>query len=78
VATTVAPQILEKLFSDNAPERFELINGELQAKPMVSISHSLMMAWLGRLLHEQAEKLTNQELWILTDSLAKIREDHRL
>lgn len=76
MTTTVAPQILEKLFKDDSPERYELIGGELQAKPMVSIFHSLIMTWLGHLLVEQTEKVTNQELWVLTDPLAKIREDH--
>ena len=78
MVTTVAPEIFEKLFSDNASERFELVEGELREKPMVSIFHSLMMIWLGRLLSEQAEKITDQELWVLGDPLAKIREDHWL
>ena len=78
MTTTVAPQIFEKLFSDNTPERHELIAGELQAKPMVSIFHSLIMTWLGHLLVEQTEKITDQELWVLTDPLARIREDHWL
>ncbi len=78
MTTTIAPQIFERLFSDNAPERFELIDGELQAKPMVSIFHSMTMVWLGRLLLEQTEKLTDQESWVLADPLDKIREDHWL
>ncbi len=78
MATSIAPQIFDKLFSDNHSERFELLNGELQAKPMVSIFHSIMMVWLGHLLVEQTEKLTDQELWVLADPLAKIREDHWL
>jgi len=78
MATTVAPQILERLFGNDTSERFELIDGELRAKPMVSIFHSMMMIWLGRLLSEQTEKLTDQELWVLGDPLAKIREDHWL
>jgi Uma2 family endonuclease len=76
VTTTVAPQILEKLFSNDTPKRYELIDGELQAKPMVIIFHSLTMTWLGRLLSERTERLTDQELWVLTDPLARIREDH--
>ena len=78
MATTVASQILEQLFGDDTPERYELINGELQAKPMVSVLHSLVMTWLGHLLIEQTEKTTDQELWVLTDPLAQIREDHWL
>jgi Uma2 family endonuclease len=53
MATTVAPQIFESLFSDDASERFELIDGELRAKPMVSIFHSAMMTWLGHLLFKR-------------------------
>ena len=40
-STTVAPDILRRLFSDSV-ERFELVDGELQPKPMVSIYQSLM------------------------------------
>ena len=45
---------------------------------MVSLFHSAITAWLGHLLVVQTEKLTDQEPWVLTDPLAKIREDHWL
>ena len=63
---------LDKLLNNDV-ERYELINGELQAKPAVSILQSLAMAWLPHLLHQQ---LNREKLWLLVDPLAKIREDH--
>ncbi len=69
---TVAPEILDKLFNSDV-ERYELVDGELQAKPMVSIFHSLIMSWLPHLLLLQLDR---EKFWVLTDPLAKIREDH--
>ena len=69
---TVAPEILDKLFNGDV-ERYELVDGALQAKPMVSIFHSLIMGWLPVLLHQQIDR---KKLWLLVDPLAKIREDH--
>ncbi len=69
---TVAPKILDKLFNGDF-ERYELVDGALQAKPMVSIFHSLIMGWLPVLLHQQIDR---KKLWLLVDPLAKIREDH--
>ena len=63
---------LDKLLNNDV-ERYELINGELQAKPAVSILQSLAMAWLPHLLHQQ---LNREKLWILVDPLAKSCEDH--
>ena len=39
---TIAPEILDKLFNDDV-ERYELVGGELKAKPVVSISQNLIM-----------------------------------
>jgi Uma2 family endonuclease len=69
---TVSPDILDKLFNDDV-ERYELVDGALIAKPMVSIFHSLIMGWLPVLLHQQ---LNREKLWLLVDPLSKIREDH--
>lgn len=69
--TTVAPEILDTLFSDDL-ERYELVDGVLCAKPMVSIFHALVLTWLSKLLNDQA----GDDLYVLGDPLAKIREDH--
>ncbi len=69
--TTVAPEVLDKLFS-RADERYELVDGVLQAKPMVTIYHGLMISWLSKLLNDQV----GDDLYVLTDPLSKIREDH--
>lgn len=75
-STTVAPEIFDKLFTEEV-QRYELVNGELRAKPMVSIFHGLLMAWLSHLLHLRLTELgKSEELWVLADPLAKIREDH--
>jgi Uma2 family endonuclease len=75
-STTVAPEIFDKLFTEEL-QRYELVNGELRAKPMVSIFHGLLMAWLSHLLHLRLTELgKSEELWVLADPLAKIREDH--
>ena len=74
--TTVAPEILDRLFNDDL-HRYELVDGELQSKPMVSIYHSLLMTHLGRMLLNKLEELGQaEEFWVLTDPLAKIRYDH--
>jgi Uma2 family endonuclease len=50
VATTaVSPEILERLFGDT-DERYELVNGELIGKPMVSIYHNPLMSHVGYVL----------------------------
>ena len=73
---TIAPEILDRLFNDPV-ERYELVNGELQPKPMVSIYHSLLMTHLGRILLNRLEELGRaEEFWVLTDPLTKIRDDH--
>ena len=69
---TVSPEIFDKLFNDDV-ERYELVDGELLATPMVSIFHSLIMSWLPHLLLLQLDR---KKLWVLNDPLAKIREDH--
>jgi Uma2 family endonuclease len=75
-SATVAPEILDQLFYDEL-HRYELVDGVLEEKPMVSIYHSLLMLHLGRLLLNQLEELgKSDELWALGDLLAKIRDDH--
>ena len=68
--TTVAPEVLDKLFGDGV-ERYELVDGQLQAKPMVSIAHGLMISWISTLLNQQI----GEDLYVIADPLAKIRED---
>ena len=63
----VSPEIFDKLFNDDV-ERYELVDGELQAKPMVSIFHSLIMGWLPVLLHQQ---LDGEKLWLLVNPPGK-------
>jgi Uma2 family endonuclease len=49
--TTVSEEILAKLFGDNEnDERYELVDGVLEAKPRASIFHSMTMSWLSFLL----------------------------
>ncbi len=67
--TTIASGILEELFGSS--KEWELVNGELRAKPMVSIYHALITSWLSMLLNQQA----GDDLYVLSDPLAKIRED---
>jgi Uma2 family endonuclease len=69
--TTVAPEILDKLFG-NGIERYELVDGELQAKPMVSIARGLMISWISTLLNQQV----GDDMYVIADPLAKIREDN--
>jgi len=72
---TVASEILDKLFYDEV-HRYELVDGELRPKPMVSIYHSAMMAWVSHLLVNEAHRLRPENLLVLTDPLAKIPVDH--
>ena len=75
-STTVAPETLDLLFHDEL-HRYELVDGELRSKPMVSILHSLLMTHLGSLLLAAIRELDrDEELWVLTDPLARIRTDH--
>ncbi len=69
MASKVAPTIFEELFG-SGPE-CELVDGELRAKPMVSIYHALITSWLSMLLNQQV----GDDLYVLSDPLAKIRED---
>jgi Uma2 family endonuclease len=75
VAMTSAT-IPKELFEDDV-HRYELVDGELREKPMVSIFHSLLLIHLGHLLLNRLEELGKAEqFWVLGDPLAKIREDH--
>lgn len=67
--TTVASGILEELFGSG--QQWGLVDGELRTKPKVSIYHALITSWLSMLLNQQV----GDELYVLSDPLAKIRED---
>jgi Uma2 family endonuclease len=69
--STVSEEILAKLFGESEnDERYELVDGNLEAKPMTSIFHSLAMIRLGRLLDEQV----GDDYYVLADPISKIRE----
>lgn len=70
---TISPGILKKLFEDGEM-RYELCHGELKALPASSISHGLLLAWIGRLLIERTIALP--DWWVLADPHSKIRDDH--
>jgi hypothetical protein len=70
-STTVAPEILDKLFNEEL-HRYELVDGGLRSKPMVSIFHGLLLSWLSHLLHVRLTALgKSEELWVLADPLPK-------
>jgi Uma2 family endonuclease len=68
-STTVDAGILKELFGSG--QEWELVNGELRAKPTVSVYHALITSWSSMLLNQQV----GEDLYVLSDPLAKIRED---